>query len=106
MTTQESIDRLIGLMDAKMIELEAMQGAMKEVVRFLMQQKDAQGKNAPGVTELTIREKALLLEEQSCPDCGSMTFYKGPEGGLSTNIKCFKCGSKYNVCPPYFAERI
>lgn len=106
MTTQESIDRLIGLMDSKMIELEAMQGAMKEVVRFLSQQKNAQGENALEKTELTIEEKAKLLEKGTCPDCGGLSFYPGPEGGSTQNLKCVTCGSNFNVCAPFFAERI
>ena len=83
-------------------ELEAVQGALVGMVNYLLkEQKPVQ--EGGGLSD---REKELLLKEQSCPDCGGMTFYKGPEAGLSTNIKCFKCGSKFNVCPPVFAERI
>jgi len=44
----------------------------------------------------------------TCPDCKGTSFLKGPEGGLSINIKCanLDCGSKFNVCPPWFIERI
>lgn len=63
MTTQESIDRLIGLMDAKMIELEVMQGAMKEVVRFLMQQKDAQGKTAEELKKKLDAQEETTVEK-------------------------------------------
>ncbi len=41
-----------------------------------------------------------------CPDCGGPTFVLGPRGGNSQNIKCSTCGSEFNICPPYFAERI
>ena len=44
----------------------------------------------------------------TCPDCKGHEFWEGPHGGLSVNIKCAnpKCGSEFNVCPPYFIERI
>ena len=47
-----------------------------------------------------------------CPDCYGKHFLKGPEGGLTVNIKCAGCGQKFNYCPPCyvmpggFAERI
>ena len=41
---------------------------------------------------------ACVLEGK-CADCGNERFFKGPDGGLSTNIKCAKCGSKFNVIP-------
>jgi hypothetical protein len=56
--------------------------------------------------EMTDTELDELLGLHTCPDCHNMGFLKGPEGGLSTNIKCKTCGSEFNVCPPHFAERI
>lgn len=47
-----------------------------------------------------------LFVEKKCPDCGKFDFLEGPRGGLAVNIKCAHCGSKFNVCPPWFAERI
>lgn len=54
----------------------------------------------------------LSLNAGHCPDCGGAQFLKGPEGGLTTNIKCATCGSAFNYCPPCYvipfglAERI
>ena len=50
-------------MDAKMIELEVMQGAMKEVVRFLMQQKDAQGKTAEELKKKLDAQEETTVEK-------------------------------------------
>lgn len=58
------------------------------------------------------RPLETLLLDGKCPDCAHDRFHKGPEGGLSTNIKCAKCGSCFNVVPrcavmPHgFVERI
>ena len=42
-----------------------------------------------------------------CPACGDLNqFLLGARGGMSRNIMCNTCKSKFNVCPPYFAERI
>lgn len=36
-----------------------------------------------------------------CPDCHSgEQFLQGPEGGLTSNIKCKRCGVIFNYCPP------
>lgn len=56
--------------------------------------------------QMTRCEKVLLLEGGICPDCGGQEFLRGPEGGCSTNIKCKRCGSEFNICPPHFAQRI
>lgn len=46
-------------------------------------------------------------KELICPDCGCAEFYLGPKGGASINVKCAKCGSRFNVPPPPFEiERI
>jgi len=42
----------------------------------------------------------LLLyfaKEGRCPDCNGNNFLAGPSGGLSQNIKCNSCKSKFNV---------
>jgi len=52
------------------------------------------------------------LNSGRCPDCCGVKFLKGPEGGLTENIKCTGCGAAFNYCPPCnvlpggFAERI
>ena len=106
MTTQENVDRLIKLVGSAVQELTTMQGVMNELTSILLEEKYTKGSAAQKPTELTIEEKAKLLEEQTCPDCGSKTFYEGPSGGLAANIKCVGCDSEFNVGRPYFAERI
>jgi transcription elongation factor Elf1 len=32
-----------------------------------------------------------------CPDCGHRGFVLGPRGGMSTNIECGGCGSRFNI---------
>jgi predicted nucleic-acid-binding Zn-ribbon protein len=46
------------------------------------------------------------LTKNGCLDCGNSEFLEGPSGGMAQNIKCSKCGSKYNVMPMGWAERI
>ncbi len=47
------------------------------------------------------------LKRGLCPDClASKSMLEGPHGGDSVNIKCKECGSEFNVCLPFFAERI
>lgn len=38
------------------------------------------------------------LAANRCPDCGNDHFWRGPSGGLSVNIECSQCGSRFNVC--------
>ena len=83
-------------------ELEAMQGALVGMVNYLLRQERPMKVRE----ELTDTEKYELLSFFRCPDCHEKIFLKGTEGGLSVNIKCASCGSKFNICPPYFAERI
>lgn len=44
-------------------------------------------------------EEKKKLEKDTCPDCGSIGFLKGPHGGMSVNIMCAntECKSKFNV---------
>ena len=41
-----------------------------------------------------------------CPDCGSNDWLEGPCGGLSINVKCRKCGGKFNDMGPFGIEKI
>lgn len=38
------------------------------------------------------------LRHGRCPDCGGC-LYAGPEGGMSVNVACDKCGSEFNLSP-------
>lgn len=40
------------------------------------------------------------LAEHICPDCGRNHFLRGPAGGLSLNIECAACGSRFNIMAP------
>ena len=33
----------------------------------------------------------------ACTYCHSEEFYEGPSGGVSQNIKCAKCGARFNI---------
>lgn len=46
------------------------------------------------------------LRDNGCLDCACKDFLEGPCGGLAQNIKCENCGSKYNIMPMGWAERI
>jgi len=83
-------------------QIEAAQGALVGMVNFMLSEQKASTEK----TDLTSTEKYELLSFFHCPDCHGKTFLKGPEGGCSVNIKCGDCGNKFNICPPYFAERI
>lgn len=32
-----------------------------------------------------------------CPNCGNKEFFEGPEGGMSVNVECAKCGLRWNA---------
>lgn len=36
-------------------------------------------------------------KDGACPNCDNKEFYEGPSGGMATNVKCAKCGLKWNV---------
>jgi hypothetical protein len=42
----------------------------------------------PGVETLAV---------DTCPDCAAHQFRRGPAGGMSVNIECCQCGSRFNV---------
>lgn len=75
--------------------------------------------NVTGVYQQNDDDMGYLLGELndgSCPDCHSTEgFEDGPRGGLSQNITCKSCGSRFNVAPRFpknpvvklfFAQRI
>lgn len=35
-----------------------------------------------------------------CPNCKNDKWIEGPSGGMSVNIECSKCGSRYNHMGP------
>jgi len=47
-----------------------------------------------------------LNERGQCPDCQGKLFNSGPEGGMSMNIRCAECGSKFCFCGPFTPQRI
>lgn len=55
------------------------------------------------------RQNVLLFYDQGTMPCCDkpIKYYPGPKGGDCTNIKCFHCGSKWNICPrARYIERI
>ena len=44
------------------------------------------------------------LNEGNCPDCRMPKLVPGPRGGLSRNVACDNCGSRFNVAPWYFDQ--
>lgn len=48
----------------------------------------------------------LFKKYMVCVDCGHDKMIEGPCGGMCQNIKCAKCGHKFNFCLPLFIERI
>jgi hypothetical protein len=49
-------------------------------------------------------EKRMIvtLNRGECPDCGNYMIVPGPRGGLSRNVSCDACGSRFNVAPWHF----
>ena len=41
-----------------------------------------------------------------CPHCKNDKWYEGPEGGGSVNLKCTRCGSKYNYMGPFGLQEL
>jgi hypothetical protein len=39
----------------------------------------------------------VFPDNENCPDCVGFIFRLGPRGGLSQNIECAGCGSRFNV---------
>jgi hypothetical protein len=45
----------------------------------------------------SVQEDVDKKKDLICPDCGYNTWYAGPTGGLSENIKCAKCNHWFNL---------
>ena len=45
------------------------------------------------------RMKRVFYEDCMMPCCGADYYMRGPEGGVSLNIKCAMCGAKFNITP-------
>ncbi len=50
--------------------------------------------------------KHIRSTDGHCPDCETGVLMEGPHGGLSVNYRCSTCGSKFNLAPGPFGERI
>lgn len=46
------------------------------------------------------------LRKGTCPDCEVGSFLQGPCGGISMNVKCDYCGSKFNYHVVCSTDRI
>jgi hypothetical protein len=42
-------------------------------------------------------EENVFPDDGSCPDCKGTIWRPGPRGGISQNIECVGCGSRFNV---------
>ncbi len=47
-----------------------------------------------------------LPDYNRCPDCQGELFIHGPEGGMSMNIRCATCGTKFCFMGPFTPMRI
>ncbi len=49
-----------------------------------------------------------FIERNTCPDCKGTGFYKGPQGGMCTNIRCANkdCESEFNIAQMFGGDRI
>lgn len=72
------------------------------LLRHRMRAQPRSSKNRERLTP--IEEK--ILRRGRCPDCGRDKFREGPSGGMSLNIECAGCGSRFNVDPVFTPERI
>jgi hypothetical protein len=39
----------------------------------------------------------VFPDNENCPDCGCTIFRPGPRGGISQNIECVRCLSRFNI---------
>ncbi len=55
---------------------------------------------------LPVGDLRWLNERNSCPDCQGVMFNPGPTGGMSINIRCAGCGSKFCFMGAFTPDRI
>lgn len=58
---------------------------------------------------ITDDERTFIRRNGLCPDCGVGNFLEGPTGGISINVMCDQCSSKFNFhgcMAMYGADRI
>lgn len=48
----------------------------------------------------------LIGKKGICPDCKGNLWNPGPTGGMSQNIRCAGCGSKFCFAGPFTPQRI
>jgi hypothetical protein len=55
----------------------------------------------------TMKIIVVFPDNESCPDCGCGIFRLGPRGGISQNIECASCFSRFNITrwDPTLAQR-
>lgn len=58
-----------------------------------------------GENQLSKYESDLLFVVGICPDCEQASVPANMQANAFANIVCVKCGSKFYVYPPLFAER-
>ena len=52
----------------------------------------------PNDREVTEQESCYIAQHMQCPDCGAVLM-EGPCGGLSINVYCSGCPSRFNAGP-------
>jgi hypothetical protein len=49
------------------------------------------------MNSITDAESIYIGEHLKCPDCREGGLDKGPSGGACMNVRCNKCGSRFNI---------
>lgn len=96
---------------AAMVDRQDGEVVMLQNIKLLWRRLLGQG---PVDAELIPEDEPTRLRNafnrQHCPDCGSREFLDGPSGGMSQNIECAECHSRFNIAvfsgTVLFAERI
>lgn len=44
-----------------------------------------------------VRARQTADSKAACPDCGGVEFKLGPQGGLSQNVECVGCETRWNA---------
>jgi hypothetical protein len=57
------------------------------------------GSSSKGGVQRGQATSPATVQKIRCLDCDGEEFYRGPSGGLCTNLKCAGCGSEFNVGP-------